>query len=61
MITVKVKFTNLVEPKNSFNQNFQAFADYDSQQLLTEVQSELDAQIVEQLVTDIYQAAASNW
>ena len=36
MITVKVKFTNLVEPKNSFNQNFQAFADYDSQQLLTE-------------------------
>ena len=61
MITVKVKFTNLVEPKNSFNQTFQAFADYDSQQLLTEVQSELDAQIVEQLVTDIYQAAASNW
>ena len=61
MITVKVKFTNLVEPKNSFNKNFQAFTDYDSQQLLTDVQTALDAEIVEQLVTDIYQAAASNW
>ena len=61
MITVKVKFTNVVEPKNSFNQTFQAFTDYDSQQLLTDVQSALDEEIVEQLVTDIYQAAASNW
>lgn len=60
-ITVKVNFTNVVNPDDSFNQTFKAFADYDSTRLLTEVQQELDAEIVEQLVHDIYQAAASNW
>jgi hypothetical protein len=45
----------------SFNKNFSAYADYDSTRLLNEVESELIPQIVEQLVTDIFQAAASNW
>lgn len=60
-IRVKVKFTNAIEPDNSFNREFSAFADYESTKLLTEVQSELDEQIVEEIVTDIFQAAASNW
>ena len=60
-IRVKVKFTNVIEPDNSFNREFSAFADYESTKLLTEVQSELDEQIVEEIVTEIFQAAASNW
>ena len=60
-IRVKVKFNNVIEPDNSFSREFSAFADYESTKLLTEVQSELDAQIVEEIVTDIFQAAASNW
>ena len=60
-ITVHVEFTNVVEPQNSFTQSFSQFADYDSQQLLTDIQSELDQQIVDQLVTDIFMAAAANW
>ena len=60
-ITVKVRFTNKVVPDNSFNQTFTAFTEYDSSQLLTDIQSELDAEVVKQLVTDIFQAAASNW
>ena len=60
-ITVRVEFTNLVEPNNSFVQTFTQFADYDSQQLLTDIQSELDQQIVDQIVTDIFMAAAANW
>ena len=60
-ITVRVEFTNVVEPQNSFTQSFSQFADYDSQQLLTDIQSDLDQQIVDQLVTDIYMAAAANW
>ncbi len=60
-IRVKVKFTNVIDPDNSFNREFSAFADYESTKLLTEVQSELDEQIVEEIVTDIFQAAASNW
>ena len=60
-ISVKVKFTNAIDDKMSFNKNFSAYADYDSTRLLNEVESELIPQIVEQLVTDIFQAAASNW
>ena len=60
-ITVKVKFTNAIDDKMSFNKNFSTYADYDSTKLLNEVESELIPQIVEQLVTDIFQAAASNW
>lgn len=60
-ITVRVEFTNVVEPQNSFTQSFSQFADYDSQQLLTDIQSDLDQQIVDQLVTDIFMAAAANW
>ena len=60
-IKVKVRFTNNIEPKNSFNREFSAYTDYDSSQLLTDVQSSLDEEIVKQIVTDIFQAAASNW
>ncbi len=60
-IKVKVRFTNKIEPDNSFNREFSAFADYDSSQLLTDIQSDLDAEIVKQIVTDIFMAAASNW
>lgn len=60
-IKVKVRFTNKIEPDNSFNREFSAFTDYDSSQLLTDVQSDLDAEIVKQLVNDIFMAAASNW
>lgn len=60
-ITVKVRFTNVIDDKLSFNKSFSAYADYDSTRLLTEVESELITEIVDQLVTDIFQAAASNW
>lgn len=60
-IKVKVRFTNVVEPNNSFNREFSAFTDYDSSQLLTDIQSDLDAEIVKQIVNDIFMAAASNW
>ncbi len=60
-ITIKVKFTNAIDDKMSFNRSFSRYADYDSTKLLTEVEGELIAQIVEELVTDIFQASASNW
>ena len=58
---MRVRFTNAIEPDNSFNQVFTAFTDYESTQLLTDIQSQLDEEIVSQLVTDIFQASASNW
>ena len=60
-ITVKVRFTNVLDESMSFNKSFTAYSDYDSTKLLTEVAGELIPEIVDQLVNDIFQAAASNW
>lgn len=60
-ITVKVKFTNAIEPQNDYNKSFQAFSDYDANNLLQDVQDQLITEIVDQLVTDIFNAAVANW
>ena len=60
-ITVKVRFTNALDEKASWTKTFSAFEDYDSSLLLTEAESTLIPEIVDQLVTDIFQASASNW
>ena len=60
-ITVKVRFTNALDEKMSFNRTFTAFEDCESTRLLSEVEGELIPQIVDKLVTDIFQASASNW
>ena len=61
-ITVRVRFTNAINEAESFpNKNFSAYADYDSTNLLTEVEGELIPEIVDQIVTDIFQATAGNW
>lgn len=60
-ITIKVRFTNALDEKQSWNRTFTSYEDYESTRLLTEVEGELIPQIVDKLVTDIFQASASNW
>jgi hypothetical protein len=61
-ITVKVNFQNAVDQTLSFNnKTFSSYADYDASQLLVDVQDQLIEEIVDDLVTDIYMAAAGNW
>ena len=60
-ITIKVRFTNALDEKQSWNRTFTAYEDYESTRLLTEVEGELIPQIVDKLVTDIFQASAANW
>lgn len=61
-ITVRVTFTNALDQTLSFsNKSFSAYSDYDSTQLLIDVQDQLIEEIVDQLVNDIYMAAAGNW
>ncbi len=60
-ISVKVKFTNSVNPDNSFEQTFSRYADYDSTLELSQVESELTEDIIELLVEDIFNRAFVNW
>lgn len=60
-ITVQVRFNNAVEPQWNFNRSFSAFADYDANQLLQDVEGTLIEEIVETLVDNIFNACVSNW
>lgn len=60
-ITVRVKFTNAVDPELSYEQNFSRYEDYDSAFSLADVEDSLSGKIVELLVEDIFNRAFVNW
>lgn len=60
-VTVKVKFTNSVEPDLSFDRSFSRYSDYSSNLELNQVEQDLITEIVEMIVEDIYNAAFVNW
>lgn len=60
-ITVKVKFTNAVDPDFSYDQSFSRYEDYESSYDLSDVEDELSAKIVDFLVEDIFNKAFVNW
>jgi hypothetical protein len=60
-ITVKVKFTNLIDPARDFESSFSRFADYPSDQDLSQVKDQLIPVINEALVDDIFNKSVVNW
>jgi hypothetical protein len=60
-ISVKVKFTNSIEPDLSFEQTFSRYEDYNSNIDLSQVEKDLSARIIEMIVEDIFNQAFVNW
>jgi len=60
-ITVKVKFTNTIDPKRDFDASFTRYEDYSSSQDLSAVKDQLISQIDDALVDDIFNKAVVNW
>jgi Lipopolysaccharide-assembly len=60
-ISVKVKFTNSIEPELNFEQTFSRYEDYDSKFDINQVESDLSAQIIAMIVEDIFNQAFVNW
>jgi hypothetical protein len=60
-ITVKVKFTNTVDPDLSYEQSFSRYEDYNSSLDLSQVEAELTEKIIEMIVEDIFNRAFVNW
>jgi hypothetical protein len=60
-ISVKVKYTNAVDPTLNFEQTFSRYEDYDSNKDLSAVEKELSDKIIEMLVEDIFNQAFVNW
>jgi len=60
-VTVRVKFSNEVEPDKSFDTSFTRYEEYDSSKDPSSVEDELIKLIVEQLMEDIFNKAFVNW
>ncbi len=60
-ISVRVKYTNAMEPDLDYDSSFSRYEDYDSSQDLTSVENELIELIVENLVEDIFNKAFISW
>ena len=60
-ITVKVKFTNSVDPELNFDQSFSRYEDYSGNLDLSQVEKELSDKIIAMIVEDIFNQAFVNW
>ena len=60
-MTVKVKYTNTIEPEKSFEKDFSQFADFDADKNLNDIEEELIDFIDEILVQEIFNASLGSW
>jgi hypothetical protein len=60
-MTVNVRFTNNVDHKQDFEQQFTANTSYETTQSLNSVQEELVTQMVKDIVDQIFNATVANW
>lgn len=60
-ITVKVKFTNSVDPDLNYEQSFSRYEDYSSNLDLSQVEGDLSSKIIDMIVEDIFNQAFVNW
>ncbi|MGC6469854.1 MAG: LptE family protein [Flavobacteriales bacterium] len=60
-VSVKVTFTNRIQEEYNYDKTFSQYADYDSNQDLNTIESELLAEITDQLVENIFNEAVATW
>jgi hypothetical protein len=60
-ISVRVKFENTKDTKQSFENTFSAYLDFDSSKNLSSIEDELINEISDMLVQDIFNKSVNNW
>lgn len=60
-ITVRVRFTNNVNPEESFDKTYSAFQTFDASNLLTDVQESLCATMIKEIAENIYNDTVARW
>lgn len=60
-ISVRVRFTNNVNPDDSFEKTYTAYQTFDSNKLLTDVQEELCATMITEIAESIYNDTVAKW
>lgn len=60
-ISVRVRYTSVYEPEYNYSKMFSAYSDYDTSTPLQSAEGTLIPEIVDELVTQIFNAAVANW
>jgi hypothetical protein len=60
-VRISVKFTNQKNHDQDFETEFSAYGEYNSDQLLSDVEDELNAGIVKEIIDDVYNKSVANW
>lgn len=60
-ITVRVRYMNNTNPDEDFEQSFSAYREFDSNLMLQQLESSLCAEIIEEIVDQVYNATVANW
>lgn len=60
-VTINVRFTNNQKPEDDFEKKYVAFKSFDSNMMITEVQDELLATIIEDIADNIYNDTVAKW
>ncbi|MCQ2346102.1 MAG: LPS assembly lipoprotein LptE [Paludibacteraceae bacterium] len=60
-VTVRVRFTSNVNPQDSFERTYSAYQTFDATKLLTDVQEELCATMIEEISQAIFNDTVAKW
>ena len=61
-IVVRITFDDSLEPKNSFkDRSFSFYKDFDNNLNFATIQEDLEKQIFDQILIDIFNATVANW
>lgn len=60
-ITLRVKYVNIFNEENSYDQSFTRYQDYSSALNLSDVEAGLSEEIVKMLIEDVFNRAFVNW
>ena len=60
-ITVRVRYMNNTNPDDDFEQSFSAYREFDSNLMVQQVESSLCAEIIEEIVDQVYNATVAKW
>ena len=60
-VTIKVRFTNNIDPEANFEQQFSRYRDYPASRDFSSVESSLVSEIVSELCEDVFNKAVVNW
>ena len=60
-LTVRVRYTNRVNPDKDFEQSFSSYKEFDNSRTIDQVQDELCRELIDNIVTQIYNATVADW